>query len=90
MSIAVRAVAGGLVAGFTLALALCMAASALAVMTGTTVAVPGFFSARGTLGSGSFAVVFTPDWGAVALVVLGAVISAVMAGRRSARRSARM
>lgn len=74
-----RALAGGLAAGAALALILCVAASALAVLTGATVGIPGFFSAQADLGR----VVFTPDWGAVALVSVGSVIAGVAACRPS-------
>lgn len=84
MAKAARAVVGGLAAGIALALTLCLATSALAVVTGTTVGVPGFFVAQAASDSDSWGVVFTPDWGSVALVAFVAVIGALMAGRRSA------
>lgn len=79
-----RAAIDGLVAGVALASILCVATSALAALTGTTVGVPGFFMARTAQESGALAVVFTPGWGGVALIAFAAAIAiAVMAARRS-------
>lgn len=75
-----RAIAGGLVAAAILGLVLCAASSALVALTGATVGIPGFFMATTALGR----FVFTPDWGAVALIVSGATaVGAAMAARRS-------
>jgi hypothetical protein len=76
---AVRAIAGGLAAGAAQALALCLASSALAAVTGVAVEVPGLFSATAALGG----VVFTPDWGGVLMVLGAVVVGAVLAGKRS-------
>lgn len=78
-----RAVAAGLAAGTALSVFLCLTSSALAAVTGSSVGIPGFFLARALQLNGVMAVTFTPDWGAVALAGLCAlVVGGVFAGRR--------